>query len=141
MAVAILADADPPGNGVPDARGGGTMSDAAKAIAELETDNVLVFFAAKTLEYDLALAGNAERMADAYRGVRPEKGAKMVKAVEEAASPENKAKAFLADFDRRDKAKFAQRLSESISTGPDGFQVPAYIAEALAHVVGAGGHG
>jgi len=138
LPVAIVTDADPGHEIFPPSFDASHMSDAARGIRKLENGNVRVFFAAKTLEYDLALAGNAERMAEEYRGLRPRKATNIAKAVGEAGTARDKAEAFVMNFDSGDKAEFAQRLAESISGAQDGFQVPGYIADALAHVVGTG---
>ena len=111
-----------------------TPSATAKKLKELESGGLRVFIGARTLEYDMALAGNAEMMAEVYEGIRPRKGAAMRCALAEATDPEEEADLFATHFDGRDKAVFAQALAEAIVQNDHCFSVPDYIADGIRHV-------
>ncbi len=134
--VAVLSDSDPPAGGVDS--GEGDLSPTAQHLRGLATENVRVFLAERTLEYDLARAGNARRMAEVYTSLRPQKGKRMMEAIGRDSEPDAQATAFCEHFDPRDKARFAQLLAESISVAVSGFAAPDYIASAIKHVVGMG---
>ena len=133
---ALLTDGDPPEDVFPTAFDPSAVSATAKQLQQLEGGTLKVYIAAKTLEYDLALAGNAPRMTDVYAGLRPEKGRNMQTAVSRAQTPCDQAKAWWEHFDKDDKARFAQRLAEALATKADGFKIPVYLANAVRHAVG-----
>jgi len=131
LRAAILTDSDP--------RGDDPTSDAAQNIKELETGSLKVFMASRTFEYDLALASdaNAAQMASVYRQLRPQKGKVLADTVQAAANNAEKAKAFMDNFDSKDKARFAQKLAEKLAESATGFVVPQYIKQAISHAIGA----
>jgi putative ATP-dependent endonuclease of the OLD family len=132
---AILTDGDPSGDVYPETLDLNIISDAAKTVLANQRNEILVQIAAKTFEYDLALAGNADRMAREYKSIHPRVGDAMVKAIGEAQSLQEKAKAFVEKFDSAEKARFAQKLAGSIAKDPAGFVVPSYIADAIRHAI------
>ena len=134
---AIISDADPPEDVLPESLDFGLISDVGKAILQLESGTLRIFLATKTLEYDLALAGNAQRMAEEYKKLRPQRGKAMLEAVVSSKEPLEQVKSFWRHFGNSDKARFAQILAESLSKTTDGFAVPQYIVNAVKHVVGA----
>jgi putative ATP-dependent endonuclease of OLD family len=134
---AIVADSDPPKASYPAELNMGTASGYAQNLSRLEGGTLRVFFASKTLEYDLALARNAARMAAEYQKIHPQKGAELLDAINAATDDNEKARIFFQGFDRRDKARFAQILARSLKDRPDEFKVPEYIKNAFYHVTGA----
>ncbi|MFH1447883.1 MAG: AAA family ATPase, partial [Candidatus Micrarchaeota archaeon] len=122
---AIITDADPPSGRAEDLK------------SEFENETLKIFIAKQTLEYDLALAGNAKIMAEVYKTLRPQKGEDMEKAINESQEHQQQAKAFENNFDKKDKARFAQCLAKKLSElSANDFQVPEYIQDAIKHVVG-----
>ena len=130
---AVVTDADPKEDGD---SGKAEISATAKKLKRLEGGAVRVFLAKRTLEHDLALEGNAKRMAEVYAGLRPEKAKVMVSEIEASVPPREQAQAFSRNFDRRDKASFAQLLADSISQARQGFAVPDYLAQAIRYASG-----
>jgi predicted ATP-dependent endonuclease of OLD family len=130
----ILSDSDPKSSD-PEDLPENSISNTAKSLLDLQKDPLIVRLAKRTFEYDLALAGNAKRLAEEYQKLRPKKGAAMFKAVEAANGELAKAEAFFSNFDPDDKGRFAQRLAASLAKRPDGFIVPLYIAEALEYAI------
>ena len=130
----ILSDSDPKSSD-PEDKPEDAISNTAKSLLALEKDPLIVRLATRTFEYDLALAGNAKRLAEEYQTLRPKKGAAMLKAVEAANEGSAKADAFFSNFDSADKGRFAQRLATALARKPDGFIVPRYIAEALEYAI------
>lgn len=128
---AILTDAD---RVDPDDEDSNT-SKAAAALKQLEGGTLRVFTARNGFEWDLAEAGNAERMAQEYQHLRPVVGKRTYKAVKQAGNGSEKAHAFRSNGWRdRDKAPFAQRLAVSLAEDSKWFNVPEYIKLALNHV-------
>lgn len=132
---ALISDADPSSDIFPTNQQIDEISSTAKKLLEMESGSLKVFLASKTLEYNLALAGNAQRMAEEYQKLRSRKGSVMLEAVTSSQGLPEKAKSFWKHFDRQDKARFAQRLAESLSRKNDGFIVPPYIADAIKYVI------
>ena len=84
---AVVSDGDPPGGDIfPEASDLDAVSDTAKTLYQLRSGNLEVFLAAKTFEYDLALAGNSQRMCEVYKQIRPKKGSEMETAIAAATS-------------------------------------------------------
>jgi putative ATP-dependent endonuclease of OLD family len=132
----IISDGDP-GEGVyPEVLEKDTVSATAKTLLQMKSGKLDVFLAAKTFEYDLALAGNARRMCEAYKQERPMKGVKMEAALGKATTPKDSAVAFLKHFDPKDKAVLAQVMTLAIAKEPDPFFVPGYLAAAIRHATG-----
>lgn len=136
LPAAMVTDADPPEEVFPAALDLDGMSARAKNARALAKGTVRAFFSCKTFEYDLALAGNAARMATEYKTFRPGKGADMENAVASAKDTAGKAKAVMQNMDKADKAVFAQVLAESLAGDWRDFHVPKYLCGALEHVTG-----
>jgi putative ATP-dependent endonuclease of the OLD family len=135
LPAAIVTDSDPDKSCFPLAADDNETSARAKNIKALEKGNVRVFFAAKTFEYDLALAGNAELMATEYKQLRPQKGVTMLKAIAAGRDEVDRARRFFENFDAKtDKASFAQRMAETLATTQQAFNIPQYLKDAISYV-------
>lgn len=137
--VAILTDAD-----APDYPGPGvtpTMSSAAMAIAKLANTHIKAYFAARTLEYDLALLpANQTHMLTALADIHPGIAADLKAKVDAAAAADKPRELFRGMFDRGPtvgnvkKGEFAQALAAVIADPAVSFTTPTYIADAFAYV-------
>ena len=133
----VVSDGDPPGDDTfPEALDLESASDAAKLLAQQRSGTLDVFLAAKTFEYDLALAGNSPRMCEVYAQIRPRKGLEMATALENAAGQREQAIAFWRNFDPKDKAAFGQQMTVALSRQPQPFTIPTYLASAIKHAAG-----
>jgi putative ATP-dependent endonuclease of OLD family len=130
----ILSDSDPK-EGDSEDHAPDLMSNTAKNLLALQNDVLFVRLATKTFEYDLALSGNAARLAKEYKTLRPRKGEEMLQTLEAAADNVQKAKAFFENFDPADKGRFAQRLAAALANDAAGFIVPEYISEAFEYAI------
>lgn len=137
--VAILTDADSPGYPAPGATP--TLSTAAEAIARLENTYIKTFFAARTLEYDLALLSeNQPHMLTALADIHPGIAADLKVKVDTEAATDKPRELFRGMFDRGStvnnvkKGEFAQALAAVITDPAVSFTTPTYIANALAYV-------
>ena len=130
----ILSDSDPTAAD-PEDHAPNVISNTAKGLLTLQNDVVFVRLATKTFEYDLALSGNASRLAKEYKTLRPRKGEEMIEAVEAVADDLQRAGAFFDNFDPKDKGRFAQRLATALANDSAGFIIPGYISEALEYAV------
>lgn len=137
--VAILTDADAPGYPVLGATP--TMSAAATAIAKLADTHIKAYFAARTLEYDLALLPvNQTHMLTALADIHPGIAAALKVKVDAAAAADKPRELFCGMFDRGPtvdnvkKGEFAQALAAVIADPAVSFTTPTYIADALAYV-------
>lgn len=137
--VAILTDGDPDSDSYPNMDETAAESSNVKVLRALETDNLKVFCAQKTLEYDLALQeGNITMLLRAYSLMHPEVGKEISRLIAEQKTTHEKAKIFFkqAFVDRRiAKPVFAENLSDLIVQAEYGFSVPDYIRNALAHIL------
>lgn len=106
-----------------------TMSAAAAALSSLESENVRVFRATKTLEWDLINAGNWDLGLDALEHGFPRVAKKLR---DKTHCDEEKPAAYLEAVKRR-KGPVAQDLAAVIAAGRP-VQVPAYISDAIAWV-------
>lgn len=133
----VVSDGDPPGDDTfPETLDLDSASDAAKLIAQQRSGMLDVFLAAKTFEYDLALAGNGQRMCEVYTKIRPKKGLEMATALGNAAGQREQAIAFWRNFDLKDKAVFAQQMTIALAKQPEPFTIPAYLTSAIKHAAG-----
>jgi len=133
----LVTDADPKPDVFPENFEIKEMSETAKNLQKHEVGFLKVCLAVKTLEYDLALAGNAQYMAKAYKKIRPQKGGDMEQAISKGNNNWEKAKAFWHNFDTKDKAKFAQELAQSLACEIADFKVPPYVQNAINYVINA----
>ncbi|SDI86903.1 putative ATP-dependent endonuclease of the OLD family [Bradyrhizobium sp. Rc2d] len=119
-----------------------SLSGNATAMKENEDDFVKVFCGLKTFEYDFALhEANRGAMVAALKDLHPKIGAQL--AIDVAAETGDAAKAkvlFRGMFERSQnnvqKGRFAQALAAKIEEEKLPIVIPAYIADAIKHVVG-----
>jgi putative ATP-dependent endonuclease of OLD family len=138
--VAILSDSDP--DGFPKSEDPVKLSAPASAINALRNSCIEVFFAKKTLEYDLALCPeNQASMLAALHEIHPGIAGTLEPQVA-AASPDNKPRLLFCGMFARDvganvkKGEFAQALATVIATPSATFKVPTYVCKALEYVTG-----
>lgn len=118
------------------------LSPSAAQLQNLESGQLQVFLACKTLEYDLALAAdsNVITMTNVYKDMgHPVISAGIEEALTHCATVRQKAKAFyLPSLEKypREKGRFAQRLSAYLDADLISFAVPEYIEKAIRHATG-----
>jgi putative ATP-dependent endonuclease of OLD family len=105
------------------------LSPRAAALAERAGDNVLVSLAARTLEWDLAMAGNTEVMLEALAQVKPVAGPALSAEIAER-SPEDQAQAILDKLSNV-KGRFAQELAERFADTAVELHAPDYLRAAI----------
>lgn len=105
------------------------LSPRAAALAERAGDNVVVSLASKTLEWDLALAGNSAVMLKALTQVKPIAGPRLSQEIADSTDTE-RANAILEKV-KDVKGRFAQELAELIAEDSQPIQVPTYLKEAI----------
>lgn len=102
-------------------------------------DNVHVALADRTLEWDLAKAGNTDILLEALSNVMPVAGPKLAKQLEGRSATEH-ADAILSRLEKsKIKGTFAQELAELIANPERKFEVPAYLKQAIEWVTEAPG--
>lgn len=127
--LAVISDGDsqpPPGELEGEAP---ALSPRAAALQGRASENVGVFLARRTLEWDLVQAGNADVMLTALEAVKPVAGKDLRAAIADA-DRETQADAILkkvADV----KGRYAQELAERLATDSTRFDVPAYLRAAI----------
>lgn len=127
LAVISDSDGDPPAEDLEDADP--NLSPRARGLQERSSGNVLVKLATRTLEWDLAQAGNEAAMVEALTRVKPRVGAGTREAIEGLA-PNARADLILEKVDNV-KGRFAQELAEIWSTDGTMIHVPDYLREAI----------
>jgi putative ATP-dependent endonuclease of OLD family len=107
----------------------------------LENTHIKAYFAARTLEYDLALLpANQTHMLSALADIHPGIAEDLKVKVDAAAAADKPRELFRGMFDRGPtvgnvkKGEFAQALAAVISDPTVSFTTPTYIADALAYV-------
>lgn len=105
------------------------LSPRAAALKERAGDNVLVCLADRTLERDLAVAGNTQIMLDALAQVKPVAGPALRDAIAEL-STEEQAQGIL-DKVSNVKGRFAQELAERFTDNTIELHVPDYLRAAI----------
>ncbi|HEY2141087.1 MAG TPA: AAA family ATPase [Solirubrobacteraceae bacterium] len=105
------------------------LSPRAAALKERAGDNVLVCLANRTLEWDLAVAGNTQVMLDALAQVKPVAGPALRDAIAEL-TPEEQAQGIL-DKVSDVKGRFAQELAERLTDNTIELHVPDYLRAAI----------
>lgn len=105
------------------------LSPRAAALAERAGDNVLVSLATRTLEWDLAVAGNTQVMLEALAQVKPVAGPALSAEIAEW-SPEQQAQAILDKLSNV-KGRFAQELAERLADSAVELYVPDYLRAAI----------
>jgi putative ATP-dependent endonuclease of OLD family len=127
--LAVISDAD----GEPDAGelegGAASLSPRAAGLQERAGANVLVRLATHTLEWDLAMAGNAAVMLEALTQVKPVAGPALAAAVAglDAAATADAILSKVKDV----KGRFAQELAELLAQPRQAISVPAYLRDAI----------
>jgi hypothetical protein len=89
----------------------------------------MVRLADRTLEWDLAVAGNADLMLDALTQVKPVAGPRLRASIADATEVQQ-ADAILEKL-LDVKGRFAQELAELLQDGTTPFIVPSYLREAI----------
>jgi putative ATP-dependent endonuclease of OLD family len=105
------------------------LSPRAAGLQARAGDNVLVALAHKTLEWDLAMAGNSEVMLQALAEVKPIAGPRLAATIERA-SLEARADAILGKVEDV-KGRFAQELAELLAKPETPLAVPKYLRDAI----------
>jgi putative ATP-dependent endonuclease of OLD family len=105
------------------------LSPRAEALQARAGENVIVRLAERTLEWDLAMAGNAEVMLQALAQVKPVAGPALAAAIADKTDPE-RADAIL-DKIKDVKGRFAQELAERFADQTVALHAPQYIREAI----------
>lgn len=108
------------------------LSPRAKKLAERTSDNVLVKLAERTLEWDLANAGNQKLMFEALKQVKPKAGPKLETDMAGKSSDEV-ATAILGNV-KEVKGRYAQELAELFADPETTLKVPTYLRDAIAWV-------
>ena len=107
------------------------LSPRASRLAERTSDNVFVSLAHRTLEWDLAEAGNTALMFAALTRLRPKAGPKLEQELAGAAPAvvADRLLEYLAKY--KLKGRFAQELADLIDIGDHDLIVPDYLREAI----------
>lgn len=135
--VALLTDADPPADTYPALTDALELSATAKILEASRSAWVQVYFAKKTLEYDLALhAENQVPMLNALKDIHPEIGRDLENAVAKVLADARPKELFKGMFNRDkgtdiQKGKYAQALAAAIAAEKGEIQIPPYIRDAL----------
>jgi putative ATP-dependent endonuclease of OLD family len=119
------------------------LSPRAALLQKRAGDNVHVSLAARTLEWDLAMAGNGKLLLEALSEVMPVAGPKLARELEGKGDAEH-ADAILKRLEKsKIKGPFAQELAELVADPRRDFVVPTYLNDAIAWVTEApdGGDG
>lgn len=126
---AVVSDGDPPaGDASEDEGADPRLSPVASALRDREGDNLLVRLADRTLEWDLAAAGNWEILLTALAPVKPRVAPRLA-AEHRDSSASQRADALLNAVSNR-KGRFAQELVMALDQSSD-FTVPQYLVEAI----------
>ena len=105
------------------------LSPRAAALVARAGDNIRVHLAQKTLEWDLAMAGNRDVMLIALAQVKPIAGPRLAATIAGAGTNEG-ADAILAKV-KDVKGRFAQELAELFADQKTPLQVPTYLQQAI----------
>jgi putative ATP-dependent endonuclease of the OLD family len=105
------------------------LSPRATALKERAGENVLVALSERTLEWDLAKAGNAEVMLQALTQVKPKVGPELRTSIADK-SVREQAEAILEKVSDV-KGRFAQELAELWADNKSDIHVPNYLREAI----------
>lgn len=133
--VAVITDADPPADVFPRRAQALQLSANALKLQKLEDDFVKIFFARKTLEYDLALnRSSRDLMLSALKQMHPRIFAAVELDIIFGGQPHELAKAvFSAMFENGSvqKGSFAQFLAFEIANSEEKITLPRYLKKAL----------
>ena len=127
----VLSDGDPPGKPIADELEGAEpgVSPLAASLRAREGGNLLVRLAEKTLEWDLARAGNWALLLDALRPIKPRVAAALEHDLAESSAEERSDR--ILEKVRDVKGRFAQELADLLDDEQREFTVPGYIREAI----------
>ena len=127
---AVVSDGDPPA--APDegelAEGDPLLSATARGLRDSESENVHVFLSRRTLEWDLAAAGNWDVLLDALRLLKPRVAARLE--VEHRESEAEERADALLEAVRDIKGRFAQALTQRLADGA-AITIPEYLEQAI----------
>jgi len=132
--VAVVSDGDPPGKPEPEELEGGEpkLSPVASALLTRTSENVRVSLADKTLEWDLAAAGNRDVLLKALRPIKPRVSTALGRDHADS-SPQEWADALLEKV-KDVKGPFAQELADLLDDRINGLTVPSYLEDAIGWV-------
>lgn len=125
----IVSDSDVQPSGEDLADSDRALSPRAQHLQTVEGDNVQVFLASRTLEWDLVAAGNWTLMLAALAKIKP----RVAKALGEQfgeSTPMEQADQFLAKV-ADVKGQFAQELADLLANASHEFHVPNYLQQAI----------
>jgi len=136
--VAVITDADPPADVFPRKAQALQLSENAEKLQKLEDDFVKLFFAHKTLEYDLALnRSSRDQMLSTLKQMHPKICADIELGIIFGGKPHELAKeVFSGMFVSRSvkKGSFAQLLAFEIANSEENVVLPRYLKKALMFV-------
>ncbi|HEV7529031.1 MAG TPA: AAA family ATPase [Solirubrobacteraceae bacterium] len=128
--VAVVSDGDRQRDVESELDGAPTdLSPRAADLLETAGANLAVLLAERTLEWDLAAAGNVDVMLKALTAVKPRVGAALEKQLQ-GASREDAADAIL-DKVKDVKGRFAQELAAILDDDAVSFEIPKYLQDAI----------
>jgi putative ATP-dependent endonuclease of OLD family len=127
--LAVISDADGQPNAGDLEGAAAALSPRAEGLQARAGANVLVRLATRTLEWDLAMAGNAEVMLEALTQVKPVAGPALATAVAglDATATADAILGKVKDV----KGRFAQELAELLADPDQAISVPAYLRDAI----------
>lgn len=126
---AVLSDADPPAAGPDIAEDPPDRSARASALLGIQSDTLQVRLARRTLEWDLAAAGNWKVLVTALLPIKPRVTARLATELPPLGDEERADRILVAISDV--KGRFAQELAAIIEIPNIEFHVPPYIREAV----------
>ena len=134
--VAVVSDGDPPGRPDPEDLEGAEpeVSPVAANLRDRQGDALKVCLARKTLEWDLAAAGNWNVLLHALRPIKPRVAARLAATLTQS-TPEVRADALLEKVDDV-KGAFAQELADLLEDPQQTLHVPSYLEAAITWVTG-----
>jgi putative ATP-dependent endonuclease of OLD family len=132
--VAVVSDGDPPDKPDPEELqdGEAQISHVAARLRARAGEALKVCLASKTLEWDLAAAGNWDVLLAALSRIKPRVAAKLQSDLL-MSEPTARADALLEKVNDV-KGAFAQQLADLIDNAAQVFEIPTYLADAIAWV-------
>lgn len=126
--VAVVSDSDAQPDADELADGEPRLSPRAADLADRQGDNVLVVLARRTLEWDLAAAGNVEVMLRVLATIKPRVAQRIQR---EMADNKVEPADALLDAVRDVKGRFAQELADVLVVNDTPFELPGYLRDAI----------
>lgn len=129
--VAVISDGDPPDKPDPEELEGGEreLSPVAAALRNHEGENLKVSLADKTLEWDLAAAGNWDVLLQALAPIKPRVAAALER--DHADSSHEQRADVLLEKVKNVKGPFAQELADLLDAEGAKLKAPAYLKDAI----------